>query len=275
VPWISGSILVLVLLCAVFASFVAPHDPRAIALGDARQPPLSPGHFLGTDLLGRDMLSRLIYGARDALVVSVLAISAAVGVGSVLGLVAGFVGGIVDRIIMRITDAVLAFPAILIAMLIVVILGQGFQNVLLAVVFTTWPRFARMLRGEVLKLRELEFVVFARVAGTPTHRILLRHIFPNVAPVLLVVATLMTAEVILLAASLSFLGLGYAPGDPAWGLMVSEGRAVLRQTWWLALFPGLAITVVVIAVNFVGDWLSERWDPQRRAIVPSTQLSSE
>jgi peptide/nickel transport system permease protein len=273
IPWIPLGILAVVVLCALFAPFLAPHDPQDLSLIDSRLPPLSPGFPLGTDQLGRDILSRLIYGARSSMTVAVTALTAAVVVGSIVGLVAGYAGATVDRIAMRVTDAVLGFPAILTAMLIVVILGQGIQNVILAVVLTTWPRFARMLRGEVLRYRQQDFVLFARIAGVSSPAILLRHILPNVLNTLIVVSTLMIAEVVLLEASLSFLGLGFPPGAPAWGIMVAEGREVLRQAWWLSVFPGLVITLVVIATNFVGDWLGDVLDPNRRQIlVPGVEL---
>jgi peptide/nickel transport system permease protein len=258
------AILAVVVLCAVFAPQLAPYDPRDINILDAREPPLTEGHLLGTDLLGRDMLSRLIFGARSSMTVSLTALGVAVAIGTLLGLIAGYVGGGVDRAIMRGTDAVLGFPAILSAMVIVAVLGQGLQNVVLAVVLTTWPRFSRMIRGEVLKLREREFVTFAKVTGIRSSVILRTHILPNVLSVLLIVATLMIAEVILLEAALSFLGLGFAPGDPAWGLMVSEGSQVLRQSWWVSVLPGVAITSVVIAMNYLGDWLGDVLDPNRR-----------
>ena len=273
VPWISLTVFAVVVVCAVLAPQIAPFDPTDISLLDARQPPLSEGHPLGTDLLGRDMLSRLIFGARSSMTVAVTALLAAVIVGSFVGLIAGYAGGTVDRIAMRVTDAVLGFPAILTAMLIVVIFGQGLQNVVLAVVLTTWPRFARMLRGEVLRYREREFVLFARISGANDVTILVRHILPNLINTLLVVATLMMAEVILLEASLSFLGLGFPPGAPAWGIMVAEGREVLRQAWWLSLFPGLVITMVVVATNFLGDWLGDVLDPNRRqTVIPGLEL---
>jgi peptide/nickel transport system permease protein len=273
IPWIPLGILAVVVLCALFAPFLAPHDPQDLSLIDSRLPPLSPGFPLGTDQLGRDILSRLIYGARSSMTVAVTALTAAVVVGSIVGLVAGYAGATIDRVAMRVTDAVLGFPAILTAMLIVVILGQGIQNVILAVVLTTWPRFARMLRGEVLRYRQQDFVLFARIAGVSSPMILLRHILPNVLNTLIVVSTLMIAEVVLLEASLSFLGLGFPPGAPAWGIMVAEGREVLRQAWWLSVFPGLVITCVVIATNFVGDWLGDVLDPNRRqTLVPGVEL---
>jgi peptide/nickel transport system permease protein len=274
VPWLSFGVLGVVAVCAVFAPLLAPYDPARLSLLDARLAPLSPGHLLGTDLLGRDILSRLIFGARSSATVATTALLAAVVVGALVGLIAGYAGATVDRIAMRVTDAVLGFPAILTAMLIVVVLGQGVQNVVLAVVLTTWPRFARMLRGEVLRYREREFVQFAKVSGVGSATILVRHILPNVASTLIVVSTLMIAEVILLEASLSFLGLGFPPGAPAWGIMVAEGREVLRQAWWLSVFPGLVITSVVVAINFVGDWLGDVLDPNRRAtVVPGVEIA--
>ena len=264
-PWVPLTIVVILLVCAVFAPLLSPHDPEKIHILDSK---LAPGenwtYPLGTDLLGQDMLSRLIYGARTSVFISLVALGTGALVGTALGLIAGFRGGWVDSLIMRVADAALGFPTILVAMIIVTILGAGMANIMLAVAVTVWARFARMIRGDVLSIRELDFVTFARIAGLSTSMIIWRHIFPNTINTLMIITSLSVGQVILLEASLSFLGLGLPVGAPAWGIMVAEGRNVILAVWWLALLPGLAITAVVLAFNFFGDWLRDTLDPKLR-----------
>jgi peptide/nickel transport system permease protein len=219
---------------------------------------------LGTDIMGRDMLSRLIYGARTSVFISLAALGTGAFVGSVLGLVAGYKGGWTDVLVMRSADAALGFPTILVAMIIVTFLGAGIENIILAVVITVWARFARMIRGDVLAIKELDFVTAAKIAGVSSPLIIARHIFPNTINTLMVITSLQVGQVILLEASLSFLGLGLPPGAPAWGIMVAEGRNVILEVWWLSLLPGLAITIVVLAFNFFGDWVRDTLDPKLR-----------
>ena len=262
-PWIPVTIVAILLICAVFSPFLAPHDPTSINLLDAKMAPgESLKYPLGTDIMGRDMLSRLIYGARTSVFISLVALGAGALVGTVLGLVSGFRLGWFDTIIMRAADAALGFPTILVALIIVVIIGAGIESIVLAVVLTVWARFARMIRGEVLSIKEMEFVTFAKIAGLSTPMIVWRHIFPNTVNTLMVITSLQVGQVILLEASLSFLGLGLKVGEPAWGIMVSEGKSVILGLWWLSLFPGLAITTVVLAFNFFGDWLRDTLDPK-------------
>ena len=264
-PWIPLTIMVALLVCAVFAPLLAPHDPNEISIDNAE---LAPGdnlaYPLGTDILGQDILSRLIYGARTAVFISLIALGTGMAAGTILGLIAGFKTGWPDVLIMRASDAALGFPTILVAMIIVTILGAGIENIILAVALTVWARFARMIRGDVLSIKELDFVTFAKIAGLSTPMIIWRHIFPNTINTLMVITSLSVGQVILLEASLSFLGLGLPPGHPAWGIMVSEGRSVILDAWWLALFPGLAITAVVLAFNFFGDWMRDTLDPKLR-----------
>ncbi len=266
-PWIALTIMVLLLVCAVFAPLLAPHDPMEVSILEAK---IAPGedltYPLGTDILGQDMLSRLIYGARTAVLISMIALGTGAFVGTVLGLLAGFKTGWADIIIMRAADATLGFPTILVALMIVTILGAGIENIVLAVAVTVWARFARMIRGDVLGIKELDFVVSAKIAGVSTATIIARHIFPNTVNTLMVITSLQVGQVILLEASLSFLGLGLPVGAPSWGIMVSEGRAVILDVWWLALLPGLAITAVVLAFNFFGDWMRDTLDPKLRRI---------
>ena len=264
-PWIPLSIVIVLLICSVFAPLLTPHDPGKTNILDSRTSPAQTWEYpLGTDVLGRDVATRLIYGARTAMFISVIALGFGAFVGSVLGLIAGYRGGIIDALIMRAADAALGFPTVLVAMIIVTILGAGIQNIILAVVLTVWARFARMIRGDVLGVKELDFVTFAKIAGLSTPMIIARHVFPNTINTMMVVTSLLVGQVILLEASLSFLGLGLPPGAPAWGIMVSEGKDEILNVWWLSLFPGVAITVVVLAFNFFGDWLRDTLDPKLR-----------
>ena len=264
-PWLPIVTMGVMLVCAVFAPLLAPHNPTEVSLLDSRIPPGEDWAYpLGTDTLGRDILSRLIFGAQTAAKISLLALAVGTVVGTAVGLVSGYKGGILDAILMRAADVALGFPTILVALIVVVILGAGIESIVLAMVVTIWARFARMIRGDVLAVKEQDFVTLARIAGVSTPVIILRHIFPNTVNTLMVVASILVGQVILLEASLSFLGLGLEPGAAAWGIMVAEGRAVILKLWWLSLFPGLAITILVLALNFFGDWLRDTLDPKLR-----------
>ena len=264
-PWIPIVILAVLLICSALAPVLSPHDPTDKNVIDSRIAPFETSAYpLGTDILGRDMLSRLIFGARTTVYISLVALATGMIVGTVLGLIAGYLGGIIGATIMRVADAVMGFPTILVALVIVVLLGQGTENIIIAVAVTVWARFARMIRGDTLSIKERDYVILARIAGVSTPVIIIRHIFPNVVNTLMVLTSLQVGQVILLEASLSFLGLGLAPGSPAWGIMVSEGRNVILDMWWLSLFPGVAITIVVMAFNFFGDWLRDYLDPKLR-----------
>jgi len=266
-PWIPLAIMVILVTCAAFAPLLAPHDPTRIDMLNARIAPGEGwGHPLGTDIMGRDMLSRLIYGARTGILISLVALGTGALAGTLLGLISGYRGGWLDVIVMRTADAALGFPTILVAMIIVVLLGAGIQNIILAMALTVWARFARMIRGETLRVKELEFVTLAKIAGVSTPLIIWRHVFPNTVNTLMVITSLLVGQVILLEASLSFLGLGLPPGAAAWGIMVAEGRTVILDVWWLSLLPGLAITVVVLAFNFFGDWVRDTLDPKLRRV---------
>ena len=264
-PWIPMSILAILLFCAAFAPLIAPHDPSDISVLDKK---ISPGETLefplGTDFLGRDVLSRLIYGARTSVLISLSALATGALVGTILGILAGYIGGRVDAVVSRFADAALGFPSVLVAMLIVAFLGVGIENIILAVALTVWARFTRMIRGDVLSVKQADFVTLARIGGADPATIMWKHVFPNVVNTLLVLTSLQVGQVILLEASLSFLGLGLPPGAPAWGIMVAEGRELILDMWWLSLFPGLAITIVVLAFNFFGDWMRDYLDPKLR-----------
>jgi peptide/nickel transport system permease protein len=271
VPLVPGGILLTLLLTAVFANALAPYDPTLPITG-ARlfQPPFwleggATNALLGTDFQGRDVLSRLIFGARVSLLVGVTGTMVAGGIGLVLGILAGYLGGWVDQVVMRLTDAWLALPFLMFAIFLAALLGAGVLNIVIVFGLVYWTRYARVIRGEVLSLREREFVRLAQVAGVSTPRIILRHIVPNVMNTWMVLASLTVGVVIVTEASLSFLGVGVPPPTPAWGLMLAEARSTLMAGyWWLTVFPGVCISAVVLAANLFGDWLRIRIDPQRR-----------
>jgi peptide/nickel transport system permease protein len=257
-------------LGAIFAPLIAPYDPLQTSLSARLQPPAFAGgtdaHLLGTDKLGRDVLSRIIYGARVSLSVSLLVILITGSIGTTLGIVSGYFGGWTDSVIMRVTDVSLAFPAILVALLLAVTLGPSFTTVVLAISLLGWAAYARLIRSEVLKLRNADFVAQARIIGCSPGRIMLTHIFPNVVNPLLILATLSVGLVILIESALSYLGAGIPPPTPTWGSMVSDGRGLIDTAWWISFFPGLAIGMVVLSGNFLGDWLRDRLDPRLRQI---------
>lgn len=252
-----------VLLAALLGPAVAPYPPAAQLLELRLQSP-GDGHPLGLDELGRDVLSRLLFGARVSLAVGFTVVVLAGAIGSLVGALAGYAGGAVDALLMRATDVVLAFPGILLAIALVAVLGPALFHVVLALASIAWVGYARLVRGQVLKLREEEFVLAARAAGVPARRVLLRHVMPNVLPLLLVQATLSMAGAVLAESGLSFLGLGQAPPAPSWGAMINAGRAHLLDAPHVALFPGLAIVWTVLGLNFLGDGLVDLLDPRRR-----------
>ena len=269
VPGIPLVIVLGLVIAGVFAPLVAPHDPLQQKLLDSNMPPAwiaegSSEHLLGTDRFGRDILSRIIHGARISLVVSTSTIAIGGAVGTIVGLVTGYYGGAVDGLLMRLADITLSFPIVLVAIILAAVFGASFSNVIIVVSLLLWPRFARLVRGETLGLKENDFVVYARTTGTSVPRILYKHIFPNVIPTLLVLATWEIGAVILLESSLSFLGAGIPPPNPSWGTMVLDGRGLLASAWWISLFPGIAILLTVLAFNLLGDWLRDWLDPKQR-----------
>jgi peptide/nickel transport system permease protein len=268
-PLIPLAVLVGVVVVAALAPVLAPASPTAQSLPDRLTPPFwqeggSTAHLLGTDHLGRDVLSRLIYGARVAVLVVVLTITAAAIIGTLAGLIAGYFGGVVDAVVMRIVDIQLALPALLFGVLLAAVYGAGLKSAIVIIVVWSWAGFARVIRSETLSLREREFVALARVAGMPWWWILWKHLLPNVFNTVLVLATLDVAVVIVFEASLSFLGLGVVPPTPAWGSMLAEGRNYLTVAWWLITMPGIAIFAVCLSGNLFGDWLRDRLDPRLR-----------
>jgi peptide/nickel transport system permease protein len=271
VPWIPIVIISAIVIMAVFAPLLAPHSPIDQTLRDKLLPPVwleggKDKYLLGTDAFGRDVLSRLIYGARVSLIVALLALTAGGGIGLLIGIVAGYVGGAVDSILMRLVDAAFTFPAILFALLLAVTMGQGLGTLVTAISLLLWASFARVIRGEVLSLRQRDFVALAKVRGCSAPRIMLTHILPNVLNTFMVLVTLNIGVVIIAEATLSFLGAGIPPPTPTWGLMISEGRGRLTDAWWVALIPGIAITLMVLSVNLSGDWLRDRLDPRLRQL---------
>jgi peptide/nickel transport system permease protein len=258
-------------LAALFADLIAPYDPTVPLQGaPVFAPPVwmeggSTAALLGTDFQGRDILSRLIHGSRVSLIVGLMGTLVAGGIGTFLGILSGYVGGWVDQIIMRFTDAWLALPAIVFAIFLAAMIGPSMWNIIIILGSVYWTRYARVIRGEVLTLREREFVKLAEIAGASKLRVIKRHILPNVLNTATVLASLTVGVVIIAEASLSFLGVGVPPPQPAWGLMLSEARPTLMAgQWWLTVFPGVCILLIVLATQLFGDWLRVRLDPQLR-----------
>jgi peptide/nickel transport system permease protein len=265
-----GAIIVAALvITSIFAPLLAPHPPGEQELSKRLRPPAwlagsNPAHLLGTDQLGRDILSRIIYGSRVSLSVGIMAVAISGTLGVLLGLLAGYYGGKVEVVIMRAADIQLAFPFILLAILIIAVVGSGLQNIIIILGIAGWMIYARIVRGEVLSVREQEYIEAARTIGAGDARILFRHILPNVMAPVIVIATFAVANVIIAEAALSFLGLGVEPSIPTWGGMLADGRAYVGTAWWLATFPGLAIMITVLGINLVGDWARDVLDPRLR-----------
>jgi peptide/nickel transport system permease protein len=264
-------LLLLVCLSAVAAPWLAPHSPTEQFLERRLRPPAWAVHGswanpLGCDQLGRDILSRLIYGARISLVVGLVSVVISGLIGVTLGLLAGYYGGRLDSVLMRLVDIQLAFPFILLAITVVAVLGAGLRNVIIVLGIGNWMVYGRLVRGQVLALREREFVVAARALGAPSHTIIPRHILPNVLTPVIIVGTFTVASNVITEASLSFLGLGVQPSIPTWGAMLADGRAYLARAWWLTALPGLAILLTALSINLLGDWLRDRLDPRLRGL---------
>jgi peptide/nickel transport system permease protein len=271
-PIIPAAILVGIAFVAIFAELVAPNNPEIGTLGDRFRPPFwqaggSDAHLLGTDHLGRDVLSRLIFGARVSMIVGITAVLIAGVTGTVLGIISGYLGGWVDQAIMRLTDTWLALPALTFAIFLAAVVGPSELNIIVILGLVYWTRYARVIRGEVLSLKEREFVRLAIVAGCSKRTIMLKHILPNVINSAIVLATLMIGVVIISEASLSFLGVGVPPPKPAWGLMLADGKkGMMAGYWWLTVLPGCCIMLMVLSANLLGDWLRVKLDPQLRQL---------
>ena len=265
-------ILVGFALVAVFANMLAPHDPEVGKLAARFRPPSwqaggTTEYLLGTDHLGRDVLSRLIFGARVSIVVGFTAVIVAGAIGTALGILSGYLGGWVDQVIMRITDTWLALPALTFAIFLAAIVGPSEWNIVIILAAVYWTRYARVIRGEVLSLKERDFVRLAIVAGLSKWKIMARHILPNVINTAIVLGTLMLGVVIVTEAALSFLGVGVPPPKPAWGLMLADGkRGLMVGYWWLTVLPGTCIMLMVLSANLLGDWLRVKLDPQLRQL---------
>jgi peptide/nickel transport system permease protein len=271
-PVIPLGILAVIALVAVFANQLAPHNPEIGSLTARFKPPFwvaggSTEYLLGTDQLGRDVLSRLIFGARVSMVVGFTAVMFAGVVGTALGIISGYLGGWVDQVIMRLTDTWLALPALTFAIFLAAIVGPSMWNIVIILGLVYWTRYARVIRGEVLSLKEREFVRLAIVAGCSKLTIMRRHILPNVINSAVVLGTLMLGVVIITEATLSFLGVGVPPPEPAWGLMLSDGKqGLMVGYWWLTVFPGGCIMLMVLSANLLGDWFRVKFDPQLRQL---------
>jgi peptide/nickel transport system permease protein len=271
-PLIPMSILGGLLFIAIFANVLAPHDPEVGSLGERFRPPFwqqggSEKFLLGSDHLGRDVLSRLIFGARVSIVVGFTAVLVAGVIGTILGILSGYLGGWVDQVIMRITDAWLAIPALTYAIFLAAVVGPSEMNIVIILGAVYWTRYARVIRGEVLSLKERDFVRLAIVAGCSKRTIMRRHILPNVLNSAIVLGTLMLGVVVVTEAALSFLGVGVPPPKPAWGLMLADGKkGLMAGYWWLTVLPGCCIMLMVLSANLLGDWLRVKFDPQLRQL---------
>lgn len=266
---IPGLIVFLLIVTAIFAPLIAPHDPTQGNLRDRNEPPMwleggTSNHILGTDPQGRDIFSRIVFGARISLLVASIVLTGGVVGGTLLGLVSGWFGGQIDELLMRFVDFTFAVPFIMIALVVVIVLGQSLTVIILLLVIFSWNSFARQIRGETLKLKTEVYVDSARVAGASTTRILWKHLLPGVFNTLMVMISLRVGSLILAEAVLSFLGVGIPPPTPAWGVMVASGRSYIDSAWWVSMFPGLAILFVVMSFNFLGDWMRDFFDPRLR-----------
>lgn len=256
---------------AIFAPLMAPHDPLKGSLSKRLKPPVwaqggSIEYPLGTDKMGRDLLSRMIYGARISLLVSFMAVFVGGSIGTTLGLMSGYFGGKLDALIMRLVDITLSIPTILLALVLVSAIGPSFGTVITVIALIIWARYARQARAETLTVKEQDFIARARVAGASHGRIMVRYIFPNIVNTLVVLATLQVGSIILLESTLSFLGVGIPRPTPAWGVMVADGRELIVTAWWVSMFPGIGIMLTVLSLNLFGDWLRDHLDPKLKHV---------
>ena len=270
-PIVPFLIIAVFVLAALLANVLSPADPDEQSLRHRFTPPAWQDggtwqHPLGTDRLGRDMLSRVLHGSRVSLAAGVVTVLLSSAFGAAVGLVAGYYGGRVDAALMRMTDATLSFPVILLALILAVTVGPSFVNVVVAIAVILWARYARVIRGQVLTIMKLDFIAQARLAGASGFRIITKHLFPNTLNTLVVLVTLQIGYVIIVEASLSFLGAGIPPPTPAWGSMIAEGRDFITRAWWVSTIPGIAILLVVLAFNLLGDWLRDTLDPKLRQL---------
>ena len=256
---IYGSVLAVLVVLSLFAPYFAPYDPIQISMEGRKSPNVD--HIFGTDRLGRDILSRIIYGTKYSLSIGLMSVSIGLIFGTTMGVLSAYYGGLVDTIIMRFIDALLAFPGILLALVVIAVLGPGLFNVMLAVGISTVPEYARLARGKVLSVMQLEYIEAIHSIGGSNIRVILKHILPNISAPITILATLQVGNAILVGSGLSFLGMGAQPPTPEWGLMTAEGRNFMSQAWWMSTFPGIAILITVISINQFGDGLREAIDP--------------
>lgn len=268
---IIGLLLVLAsVLCAIFAPYIAPYDPGAASLGHRLEMPKwlddtgKSQYLLGGDQVGRDLLSRIIYGARISLLVGICGVAISLVLGTFLGIISGYFGKWMDDLIMRLAEVQMGLPFILLAIVIMSVFGTGIEKIIIILGLTYWVNFARLIRGEILALKEQEYIQAAKAIGGTHFKIILKHILPNVASSILVLATMCIAEFILLEASLTFLGLGVEPTVPSWGGMLADSRNYMTSAWWISVFPGIAIMLTVLGFNLLGDWLRDRLDPNMK-----------
>ncbi len=269
------TIMIAFAVIGLLAPWIAPHPPNAQTLMMRLRPPGTEGYLLGTDQLGRDVLSRLIHGARISLAIGVIVMLLTAMLGVAIGLISGYFGGVVDAVIMRIVDIWLAFPFLVLAIALVAVLGQGVDKLVIALVLSGWPGFARPVRGEVLQLREREYTLSARALGVSPFGVMFKHLLPNIMPTILVLSAIDLGYNILALASLSFLGLGMGAETATWGGMLASGRNYVATAWWLAALPGIAIFLVVMSSNLIGDWIRDRYDPRSPFRVAKNQAIAE
>lgn len=269
-PYIPALILFALVFAAITAPIISPYDPVKGDLRARSKPPLGFGgtteHIFGTDNQGRDIFSRIIHGARVSISFAAITMLLSVALGALIGAISGYFGGHIDEMMMRLVDLQNALPFILAALVVVGVFGASFTTLLIIIALFSWGTTARQIRGEVLQLKQMDYVALARVAGASSPRIIFQHLLPGVTNTLIVVATLGTGQIILTEATLSFLGVGIPPPRPAWGSMVSFGRNYIDSAWWIAVIPGIAIALVVVSLNFLGDWLRDYFDPRLRQI---------
>ena len=258
-----GLILFLIGILIIFAEFIAPYDPIQISMQGRKAPNLE--HLFGTDRLGRDILSRIIYGGRISILIGITSVAIGLSAGSFLGIISGYYGGWIDNIIMRLMDSLLAFPGILLALIIIAVLGPGLINVTLAVGVSSIPEYARLARGKVLEVREMQYIEAVRSIGVSNLLIMIKHIIPNMSSSILIMASLQLGNAILVGSGLSFLGMGAQPPTPEWGLMTAEGRNFMNQAWWISTFPGLVILITVLSINQITDCIRDHTDPRINA----------
>jgi peptide/nickel transport system permease protein len=270
-PWLSAAIFACVVIAAIGGEALAPHDPNGLNLAAAFRPPVwqdkgSLEYLLGTDNLGRDVLSRIIAGARVSLVVAAYAIVFSGGLGALVGMISGYFGKAVDAVIMRLVDIQMSIPSLALALVLAAVLSPGLDTVVVVITVTYWTWYARLVRGEILSLKERDYIALAKVAGCGTATIFARHLLPNILNTLLVLATLQVGQVIIFEASLSFLGLGIQSPDVSWGLMLADARNYIGNAWWAITLPGVAIMLTCLSANLIGDWLRDTFDPKRRQL---------